>query len=38
MCIIEIITMSQNLYWNSKQNIPLMSKMYLPEGNFLKQI
>ena len=34
----KTITLSQDLYWNSKQNIPVTSKMNLWEGNFLKQI
>jgi hypothetical protein len=38
MFTFKMITLSQDLYWNSKQNIPPMSKMNLQEGNFLKQI
>jgi hypothetical protein len=33
-----MITLSQDFYWNSKQNIPLTSRMNLKDGNFLKQI
>ena len=33
----KMITLIQDLYWNSKQNIP-PSKMNLEGGNFLKQI
>jgi len=34
----KMITLSQDLYWNSKQNIPPTNKMNLQEGNFLKWI
>ena len=36
MFTFKMITLSQDLYWNSTQNIPL-SKMNLKEGNYLKQ-
>ena len=29
MFTFKMITLSQDFYWNSKQNIPLMSKMNL---------
>jgi len=38
MFTFKMITLSQDLYSNSKQNIPLMSKINLYEGNLLKQI
>ena len=38
MFTFKMIALSQDRYWNYKQNIPLMSKMNLYEGNFLKQI
>jgi len=38
MFTFNMITLSQDLYWTSKQNILLTSKMNLQEGNFLKQI
>ena len=34
----KMIILIQDLYWNSKQSIPLTSKMDLYEGNVLKQI
>jgi len=36
MFTIKMITLSQDLYWNSKQNIPPASKMNLKGGNFLE--
>ena len=38
MFTFKIITLSQDLYCNFKQNIPVMSKMNLKEGYILKQI
>ena len=29
MFTVKMITLSQDLYWNSKQNIPLINKMSL---------
>jgi len=34
MFTFKIITLSQDLYWNSKKNIPLMSNINLYEGKF----
>ena len=38
MFTFKIITLSQDLYWNFKQNIPVMSKMNLKDRYILKQI
>jgi len=37
MFTFEMITLSQDVYWNSKHNISPINKMNLQEGNFLKQ-